>query len=101
LPAAALPGCAGELQTGGIGPALLLNLRYQRTFEGRGSMPATHAEVRGVPGFYRVGVSYGLPGLQLSNVQVLQGPDTLVGQGSVPGRQPARRPHRLGTGEWV
>jgi hypothetical protein len=72
----------GELETRGIGPALLLNLRSKGTFEGRGIMLAPDAEVREVSGSYRVGASYGLPRLLLSNVQVLQGADTLVGQGA-------------------
>jgi hypothetical protein len=72
----------GELQTRGIGPALLLNLRSKGTFDGRGIMLAPDAEVREVSGSYRLGGSSGIPRLLLSNVQVLQGADTLVGQGA-------------------
>jgi hypothetical protein len=72
----------GELQTRGIGAALLLNLRSKGTFDGRGIMLAPDSEVREVSGTYRVGPSYGVPRLLLSNVQVLQGGDTLVGQGA-------------------
>jgi len=72
----------GELITSGIGPALLLNLRSKGTFDGRGIMLAPDAEVREVSGTYRVGTSYGVPRLLLSNVQVLQGAETLVGQGA-------------------
>jgi hypothetical protein len=72
----------GELETRGIGAALLLNLRSKGTFEGRGIMLAPDAEVREVSGSYRVGASYGVPRLLLSNVQVLQGAETLVGQGA-------------------
>jgi len=72
----------GELQTRGIGAALLLNLRSKGTFDGRGIMLAPDAEVREVSGSYRVGPSYGVPRLLLSNVQVLQGAETLVGQGA-------------------
>jgi hypothetical protein len=72
----------GELITSGIGPALLLNLRSKGTFDGRGIMLAPDAEVREVSGSYRVGASYGVPRLLLSNVQVLQGAETLVGQGA-------------------
>ncbi len=72
----------GELQTRGIGAALLLNLRSKGTFDGRGIMLAPDAEVREVSGSYRVAVSSGVPRLLLSNVQVLQGAETLVGQGA-------------------
>jgi AsmA-like protein len=72
----------GELMTSGIGPALLLNLRSKGTFDGRGIMLAPDAEVREVSGSYSVGLSYGVPRLLLSNVQVLQGAETLVGQGA-------------------
>jgi AsmA protein len=72
----------GELETRGIGAALLGNLRSKGTFEGRGIMLAPDAEVREVSGSYRLGGSQGVPRLLLSNVQVLQGADTLVGQGA-------------------
>ena len=72
----------GELQTRGIGPALLLNLRSKGTFDGRGIMLAPDAEVREVSGSYRLGATSGIPRLLLSNVQLLQGAETLVGQGA-------------------
>jgi len=72
----------GELQTRGIGEDLLGNLRSKGTFQGRGIMLAPDAEVREMSGSYRVSASYGVPRLLLSNVQVLQGADTLVGQGA-------------------
>jgi AsmA family len=72
----------GELETRGIGPDLLLNLRSKGAFDGRGIMLAPEAEMREVSGAYRVVASYGLPRLLLSNLQVLQGAETLVGQGA-------------------
>ncbi len=45
-------------------------------------MLAPDAEVREVSGSYSVGTSYGVPRLVLSNVQVLEGAETLVGQGA-------------------
>ena len=45
-------------------------------------MLAPDAEVREVSGAYTVGASYGVPRLLLSNLQVLQGAETLVGQGA-------------------
>ncbi len=72
----------GEFTTSGIGPELLLNLRSKGTFEGRGIVLAPDAEMRVVSGSYRVSASNGIPRLLLSNVQVSQGADTLVGQGS-------------------
>lgn len=71
----------GELETHGIGQDVLLNLRSKGTFEGRGIMLAPDAEMREVSGGYRVSAPYGVPRLLLSNVQVLQGAETLVGQG--------------------
>jgi len=72
----------GELESSGMGAALLLNLRSKGTFDGRGIMLTPEAEMREVSGSYSVGSSYGVPRLLLSNVQVLQGVETLVGQGS-------------------
>ena len=45
-------------------------------------MLAPDAEMREVSGSYRVGGVAGVPRLLLSNVQVLQGAETLVGQGA-------------------
>ncbi len=72
----------GEFTTSGIGAELLLNLRSKGTFEGRGIVLAPDAEMRVVSGAYRVAAANGIPRLLLSNVQVSQGADTLVGQGS-------------------
>jgi hypothetical protein len=72
----------GDFETRGLGPDLLLNLRSKGTFEGRGIMLAPDSEVREVSGSYRLSASAGVPRLELSKVQVLQGADTLVGQGS-------------------
>ncbi len=72
----------GEFMTSGIGPDLLLNLRSKGTFEGRGIVLGPDAEMRVVSGSYRVAAASGIPRLLLSNLQVSQGADTLVGQGS-------------------
>jgi len=72
----------GELATRGTGAALLLNLRSKGTFDGRGIMLAPDSEVREVSGAYRVSASSGIPRLLLDNVQVLQGAETLTGQGA-------------------
>lgn len=72
----------GEFTSSGLGPDLLLNLRSKGTFEGRGIVLAPDADMRVVSGSYRVAASNGIPRLLLSNVQVSQGADTLVGQGS-------------------
>jgi len=72
----------GEFETSGTGAGLLLNLRSKGTFEGRGIVLAPDAEMRAVSGSYRVAAANGIPRLLLSNVQVSQGADTLIGQGS-------------------
>jgi len=72
----------GEFTTSGIGSDLMLNLRSKGSFEGRGIVLAPDAEMRAVSGAYRVAAANGIPRLLLSNVQVSQGADTLVGQGS-------------------
>jgi len=72
----------GELETRGVGPDLLLNLRSKGAFEGHGIMLAPDAEIREVSGSYRLGGAAGVGRLLLSNVQVLQGGETLVGQGA-------------------
>lgn len=72
----------GELQTSGTGAALFTNLRSKGTFDGRGIMLAPETEVREVSGSYRVGPYYREPRLLLSDVQVVQGAETLLGQGA-------------------
>jgi len=72
----------GEFLTSGTGADLLLNLRSNGTFEGRGIVLAPDAEMRVVSGAYRVAAGNGFPRLLLSNLQVSQGADTLTGQGS-------------------
>lgn len=71
----------GDLRTSGTGADLFANLRSQGTFDGRGIVLAPDAEMREVSGAYTINASSGVPRLLLSNVQVLQGTDTLAGQG--------------------
>jgi hypothetical protein len=71
----------GDLETSGTGADLLANLQSKGTFDGRGIALAPDAEMREVSGAYTITASYGVPRLLLSNVQVLQGADTLAGQG--------------------
>ena len=52
-----------------------------QAFDGRGIVLAPDAEMREVSGAYTISASAGVPRLLLSNVQVLQGADTLAGQG--------------------
>lgn len=72
----------GELQTSGTGGALITNLRSKGTFDGREITLAPGTDVREVSGSYRVGPYYRVPRLLLSDVQVIQGAETLVGQGA-------------------
>jgi hypothetical protein len=72
----------GELQTSGIGENLLLNIRSEGSFEGREIMLGPETMVREIAGTYRIAPAAGVPRLLLSNLQVSQGLDTLVGQGS-------------------
>jgi hypothetical protein len=71
-----------ELETKGIGQSLLLNAQAEGTFEGRGITLGPDADMREISGSYSIGAVDGIPRLVLSNLQVTQGPDTLVGQGS-------------------
>lgn len=71
----------GDLETSGTGADLLANLRSKGTFDGRGIVLAPDEEMRQVSGAYTISASSGVPRLLLSNVQVLQGADTLAGQG--------------------
>jgi AsmA-like protein len=72
----------GELETSGIAETLLLNIRSDGTFEGRGIALAPDAQITDISGTYRVAPLSGIPRLLLSNLQVVQGADTLVGQGA-------------------
>ena len=71
----------GELETRGVAEELLLNLRSQGTFEGRGIELGPDTQMSEISGNYRVAPASGLPRLLLTNVQALQGSDTLSGQG--------------------
>jgi hypothetical protein len=72
----------GQFETRGTGSDLLLNLRSKGTFEGRGIVLGPDAEMRAVAGAYRLTTESGIPRLLLSNLQVSQGADMLVGQGA-------------------
>lgn len=72
----------GELETSGTGPSLLLNARSNGTFEGRDILLAQDTLVRQITGSYRIATATGIPRLLLSDLQVTQGLDTLVGQGA-------------------
>lgn len=72
----------GELDTSGLSASLLLNARSQGTFEGREIELSPDTEVREIAGSYRLTATAGIPRLLLSNIQVMQGADTLFGQGA-------------------
>jgi hypothetical protein len=72
----------GELDTSGIAENLLLNVRSQGVFEARGIDLAPDTQVTGITGAYRVAAASGIPRLLLSNIQMTQGADTFLGQGS-------------------
>jgi len=72
----------GELDAGGIGSSLLLSVRSQGTFQGREIELSPETEVREITGEYRINSLAGIPRLTLNNLQVLQGGDTLTGQGA-------------------
>ena len=72
----------GELDTSGTAANLLLNIRSQGTFEGRDIELGPDVEVSQISGYYLVAPASGIPRLTLSNLQVVQGADTLSGQGS-------------------
>ena len=73
----------GELTASGLGEELLLNLRSEGTFQGRGISLGPDSQVSEITGAYRVAPGIGLPRLLLSNLEVAQGEETLSGQGSV------------------
>jgi len=73
----------GELTASGLGEELLLNLRSEGTFQGRGISLGPDSQVGEITGAYRVAPGMGLPRLLLSNLEVAQGEETLYGQGSV------------------
>lgn len=72
----------GELETSGIAEDLLLNIRAQGTFEGRDIDLGPDAAMHEIAGSYRVAANAGIPRLTLTNLQVVQGPDTFTGQGA-------------------
>lgn len=71
----------GELETSGIGAALLLNSRADGAFEGREINLAPDADQFDISGAYHLSAVSGIPRLQLQNIELTQGADTLVGQG--------------------
>jgi hypothetical protein len=72
----------GKLETSGIGDDLLLNIRSEGTFEGREILLNPDTPIREIAGAFRIAPVSGIPRLMLSNLQVAQGTDALVGQGS-------------------
>ena len=72
----------GEMETSGTAQNLLLNIRSQGTFEGRGIELGPDTEVSAITGGYKLAPVSGIPRLVLSNIQVEQGPDTFSGQGA-------------------
>ena len=72
----------GEMDTTGIGDNLLVNIRAQGTFEGREIALNPDTEVEQIAGSFRVSPVAGIPRLELSQLQVVQGADTLAGQGA-------------------
>ncbi len=72
----------GDLETRGIGQDLLLNIKSEGTFEGRGIALNPETLMREITGSYQIAPVSGIPRLQLTNVQALQGADTLLGQGT-------------------
>lgn len=72
----------GELETSGIAETLLLNIRSQGTFEGKGIELGPETQVDAISGSYKIAPAAGIPRLLLSNIQVEQGSDTFSGQGS-------------------
>lgn len=73
----------GEVATSGFGQDLLLNVHSQGTFQGQDISLAGDNSVAGISGAFRVTPGLGAPRLLLSNVEVIQGEETLSGQGSV------------------
>ena len=72
----------GDLETSGIAEKLLLNIRSQGTFEGKGIELGPDTEVTAIAGAYKVAPVSGIPRLVLSNIQLEQGSDTFSGQGA-------------------
>jgi hypothetical protein len=73
----------GELDASGIGDALLLSARADGNFDGRDLNLGPDTEISEMTGAYHLAsVSGLLPRLQLSNVELTQGSDTLIGQGA-------------------
>jgi hypothetical protein len=72
----------GEILTSGIAESLLLNVRSQGTFEGRGIELGPDTEVNAITGGYKLAPVSGIPRLVLSNIQMEQGADTFSGQGA-------------------
>lgn len=72
----------GQLDATGTAENLILNIRSQGTFEGRGIELSPDTEVNQISGSYRVAPVFGIPRLTLSNLQVVQGADNFSGQGA-------------------
>jgi AsmA-like protein len=72
----------GDLNTSGIASDLLLNARGDGEFGGRGIDLGPDAEGLDITGAYHLDATAGIPRLQLQNVEVTQGSDTLMGQGT-------------------
>jgi hypothetical protein len=72
----------GILETSGIGTALALNAKSDGSFSGANIVIAADTEVDEMNGDYRVEPSASGPRLTLSRLQIVQGVETLHGQGA-------------------
>ncbi len=70
------------LETSGIGPDLLRNLRLEGSFQGRSISPVAGTEFKNVSGSYVFTVVKGLPHFQFSQLRARVGEDTFEGQGA-------------------
>ena len=71
-----------RLETSGVGPDLLRNLRLEGAFDGRSVSLAGDTEIKSVSGSYVLTLPDGLPRFRFSNLQARVGEDLFEGQGS-------------------
>jgi hypothetical protein len=70
------------LQTSGVGPELLLNLKSEGTFSSRSAQFTSDAEFKTISGSFAFGWVRGLPALELNDLQATLGQDVYQGKGS-------------------
>ena len=73
---------SGKIESAGLGPGLLSNVRAEGSLRGRGILFSPEAEFRSVTGRFEMKMAQGEPRWKLSDLDLIQGGETYSGEGT-------------------